>query len=162
MAEDFCGKEDVRYDKKRSEALEHLHCGLRDHQEDIDTLLWQTILAYQNYPFYTTSGLPFCYTIKRKRNGEYSGELLISRKEGSKTLTKSSVLLAFHKILEEMAAGTQEHTPVIPEYSGPKAIGQIFGISYIYSLFWEMGLIRVPEKVERKLKNKKETSAATL
>ena len=38
----------------------------------------------------------------------------------------------------------------------------IFGISYIYSLFWEMGLIRVPEKVEKKLKNKKETSAATL
>ena len=72
------------------------------------------------------------------------------------------MLLAFHKILEEMAAGTQEHTPVIPEYSGPKAIGQIFGISYIYSLFWEMGLIRVPEKVEKKLKNKKETSAATL
>jgi hypothetical protein len=38
-----------------------------------------------------------------------------------------------------------------PEYKGPKAIGQIFGISYIYSLFWKLGLIKVPQKVEDKI-----------
>ena len=40
-----------------------------------------------------------------------------------------------------------------PEYKGPKAIGQIFGISYIYSIFWKFGLIRVPERIEEKLNN---------
>lgn len=40
---------------------------------------------------------------------------------------------------------------ILPEYKGPKAIGQIFGISYIYSIFWKFGLIRVPAKVQEKL-----------
>ena len=31
--------------------------------------------------------------------------------------------------------------------------GQIFGISYIYSIFWKFGLIRVPERIEEKLNN---------
>ena len=35
---------------------------------------------------------------------------------------------------------------VPPEYKGPKAIGQIFGISYLYSMFWKWGLINVPER----------------
>jgi hypothetical protein len=42
----------------------------------------------------------------------------------------------------------------VPEFKGPKAIGQIFGISYIYSLFWNWGLIRVPEKIEAHMKQK--------
>lgn len=112
--------------------------------ENPEEALWQTVIAYQNHPFRTASGLPFSYTVKCKKNGKYSGELLISRKEGSKTLTKSSVQLAFHKVAEESAEGP-------PFYKGSKAIGQIFGISYVYSLFWKWGLIRVPSQVERKL-----------
>jgi hypothetical protein len=65
-------------------------------------------------------------------------------------LTKSSVLLAFERVLAQMEI--VDETLVPPTFKGPKAIGQIFGISYIYSLFWRMGLIRVPEKTERKLK----------
>ena len=42
-----------------------------------------------------------------------------------------------------------------PEYPGPKSIGQIFGISYIYSIFWKLGIIRVPEKIEKKLEGER-------
>jgi hypothetical protein len=114
--------------------------------DDLDEALWRVVMVYQNYELYTKSGLMFSYVVKCKRNGEYSGELIVSRKEESKTLTKSSIMLAFHKVLSDM----KDTTP--PEYKGPKAIGQIFGISYIYSLFWKLGLIRVPKKVEEKIK----------
>jgi hypothetical protein len=114
--------------------------------DELDEALWRVVMVYQNYELYTKSGLMFSYVVKCKRNGEYSGELIVSRKEESKTLTKSSIMLAFHKVLSDM----KDTTP--PEYKGPKAIGQIFGISYIYSLFWKLGLIRVPKKVEEKIK----------
>ena len=114
---------------------------------DAEDALWQAVIAYQDYPFHTSSGLPFSYTVRQKKNGEYSGELLISRKESSKTLTKSSMLLALQSVREQTG-------PEPPLYTGPKAIGQVFGISYIYSLFWKWNLIRVPEKVERKLRGK--------
>lgn len=128
---------------------------------DADTALWQAVIAYQNYLFYTSSGLPFSYTVKCKRNGEHSGEMIVSRKEGSKTLTRSSVMLAFHKVLEGITTADVSNTDgtvsvvIVPlEYKGPKAIGQIFGISYVYSLFWKWGLIKVPGKVENKLRGK--------
>lgn len=137
-------------------AVEKLQRGILEREDELEELLWDALLVYQGYIFYTSSGLPFSYVVKRKKNGEYSGELLVSRKESSKTLTRSSVLLAFHKVIKM----TQIHDIngktelILPEYKGPKAIGQIFGISYIYSIFWEFGLIRVPEKVNEKLMNR--------
>ncbi len=41
--------------------------------------LWQAVIAFQKYPFYTAAGLPFVYELKKGRNGEYSRELIISR-----------------------------------------------------------------------------------
>lgn len=152
---------DTENDRKRVKVVEELHKKLIENG-DADTALWKTVIAYQNYLFYTSSGLPFSYTVKCKKNGEYSGELLVSRKEGSKTLTRSSVMLAFHKVQEVTAFwdvvnpdGTVSTVIVPPEYKGPKAIGQIFGISYVYSLFWKWQLIKVPEKVEDKLRGSK-------
>ena len=81
-------------------AVKKLHQGIIEQESEIDKLLWDTLLVYQGYVFCTSSGLPFSYVVKRKRNGEYSGELLVSRKETSKTLTRSSVLLAFHKVID--------------------------------------------------------------
>jgi hypothetical protein len=149
-------------------------------EADADAALWQTVIVYQKYPFHTSSGLPFFYTVKQGKNGAYTGELVVSRKEGSKTLTRSSVLLAFHKVLESLKivqvdsdgeenTGSEANTDgetntgdavstvaLVPaEYKGPKAIGQIFGISYVYSLFWKWGLIAVPEKIEEKLRGKR-------
>jgi hypothetical protein len=137
---------------KRIKAVEELHSmiankvskGLDDNTDlsEINEALWRAVMAYQDCELYTKSGLMFSYVVKYKRNGEYSGELVVSRKEESKTLTKSSIMLAFRKVLLDM----KDTTP--PEYKGPKAIGQIFGISYIYSLFCKLGIIRVPKKVE--------------
>ena len=114
---------------------------------EAEDALWQAVIAYQDYPFHTSSGLPFSNTVRQKKNGEYSGELLISRKESSKTLTKSSMLLALQRVRDRS-------DPEPPLYTDPKTIGQIFGISYIYSLFWKWNLLRVPEKVEKKLRRK--------
>lgn len=129
---------------------------------EIEDALWKAVITYQDYPFYTSSGLPFSYKVKRKKNGEYSGELIVSRKEESKTLTRSSVMLAFQTVLKEITVMDTEENSAKgfspPMYKGPKAIGQIFGISYVYSLFWKMGLIKVPEKIEEKLKGKEEKS----
>jgi hypothetical protein len=136
-------------EKLHNMIADKLEKGIDDNTDlnELDEALWSAVMAYQNYELYTKSGLMFSYAVKCKRNGEYSGELIVSRKEESKTLTKSSIMLAFHKVLSDM----KDTTP--PEYKGPKAIGQIFGISYIYSLFWKLGLIRVPKKVEEKIKD---------
>ena len=131
-------------------SIEQLHRGIveREAAEILEKYLWEAVLAYQDHILYTLSGLEFSYTVKRKKNGEYSGELLVSRKETSKTLTRSSVMLAFHKVLEriQIVEENGEVQLIPPEYKGPKAIGQIFGISYIFSLFLEFGLIKVSKK----------------
>lgn len=144
--------------QERKRTIAELHIGILTESKDVDGLLWEAVLAFQDYSLRTVSGLPFSYRIKRKKNGEYSGEILVSRKEGSKTLTKSSVLLAFHTVLKRIetmppSCGQESGKDILeaPEYSGPKAIGQIFGISYIYSLFWLLGLIKVPEKIGDRL-----------
>ena len=129
------------------QSIKELHRGIIEGktQEELDVLLWDAVLTYQDQMLYTLSGLEFSYTVKHKKNGEYSGELLVSRKETSKTLTRSSVLLAFHKVLEatEVTSEGDEASFQPPASRGPKAIGQIFGISYIFSLFLAFGLIRL-------------------
>ena len=113
--------------------------------EDAHGALWEAVTACQGEMFHTASGLPFSYSVRKKRDGTYSGELLVTRKEGSKSLTRSSVELAFDRVCRDASGGET------PFYKGPKAIGQIFGISYVYSLFWAWGLIEVPEAVARRL-----------
>lgn len=54
--------------------------------------------------------------------------------------------------LEKLHQGIRQQQDDLEDFKGPKAIGQIFGISYVYSLFWKFGLIRVPAKVEEKLR----------
>lgn len=57
----------------------------RERKEVVDRLqkevnndnFWNAIIAFQNYPFHTYSGLPFSYTIKVGKNGELNKELLI-------------------------------------------------------------------------------------
>lgn len=141
------------YQSEREVAVKRLKKGILEKKTELDKLLWDALLAGQGEFFNTSSGLPFSYVVKRKRNGEYSGELLVSRKESSKTLTRSSVLLAFHKVIDatQICDIDGKAELILPEYKGPKAIGQIFGISYIYSIFWKFELIRVPAKVQEKL-----------
>ena len=102
--------------------------------------LWQTIIAFQEYPFKTVTGLPFRYKLKVGKNGEYNRELLIDRREKSKSLAWSSVVLAF-----------ENSKRVSEEVKKPKALGDIRGVSYIYPILWRFGLIRVPEEIEKKM-----------
>ena len=60
--------------------------------------LWEAVVQFQNKPFYTISGLPFHYHLKRGKNGEYTRELLIDR-SSSKPLVWSSFLLAYRQAL---------------------------------------------------------------
>lgn len=137
---------------ERRQYVQKLHKGVIESAADAEDLLWNVVMAYQNHTFYTLLGLEFSYEVKRKRNGEYSGELLVSRKETSKTLTRSSIMLAFRRVMEGIKTVKDEENTflIVPEYRGPKAIGQIFGISYIYSMFIEFELIKKAEKAGKK------------
>ena len=97
------------------------------------------ILAYAGVKFKTYSGLPFSYQIKKGRNGEYTKELWIDRRENSKSLAWSSVLLALKNIKEKVV-------------ERPKALGDIRGVTYIYGMFYRFGLIDVPDEVKEKMK----------
>ena len=91
--------------------------------------------------FKTYSGLPFTYEIKKGRNGEYTKELWIDRREKSKSLAWSSVPLALQNIKK-----------VGEVVDRPKALGDIRGVTYIYGMFYRFGLIDVPDEVKEKMK----------
>lgn len=99
---------------------------------------WGVVLAYAGIQFKTYSGLPFSYQIKKGRNGEYTKELWIDRRENSKSLAWSSVLLALKNIKEKVV-------------ERPKALGDIRGVTYIYGMFYRFGLIDVPDEVKEKM-----------
>ena len=99
---------------------------------------WGVVLAYAGVKFKTYSGLPFCYEIKKGRNGEYTKELWIDRREKSKSLAWSSVLLALKNIKGEVV-------------DRPKVLGDIRGATYIYGMFYRFGLIDVLDEVKEKM-----------
>ena len=89
--------------------------------------------------------MPFSYKIKTGRNGELTKELWIDRREGSKSLTWSSVLLALGNIKGEVV-------------DRPKALGDIRGVTYIFGMFYRFGLIDVPDEVKEKMKHPKQNT----
>ena len=102
--------------------------------------LWKCVVAFRGYKFKTMSGLPFTYTLKKGRGDEFTKELWIDRREDSKSLAWSSVLLAYHNIGK-----------IGEVVDRPKALGDIRGVSYIYGLFYRFGLIDVPDEVKEKM-----------
>lgn len=99
---------------------------------------WGVVLAYAGVKFKTYSGLPFTYEIKKGRNGAYTKELWIDRRQKSKSLAWSSIVLALGNIKEEVV-------------DRPKALGDIRGVTYIYGMFYRFGLIDVPDEVKEKM-----------
>lgn len=128
------GAERVRRMRKRKSVLENLLAGWSEEA------LWAAVIEFQGYKFRTYSGLSFSYKLKKGRGGAYTKELFIDRRENSKSLVWSSVLLAFGKIHEIGAV-----------VSRPKALGDIRGVTYIYGMFYRFGLIDVPENVKEKM-----------
>ena len=123
----------------RNAALEKLAA------ERTEACLWDCVVAFQNVPFRTASGLPFQYQLKVGRNGSYNKELLIDRRKESKSLAWSSVLLAFRTVVESEKG--------VFFADRPKALGDIRGVSYIYPLFYRFGLILVPDKIKEKMED---------
>ena len=109
--------------------------------EPTEEHLWEVVLLYAGVRFKTYSGLPFTYEIRKGRNGQYTKELWIDRRENSKSLAWSSVLLALGNIkkVEEVV-------------ERPKALGDIRGVTYIYGMFYRFGLINVPDEAKEKMK----------
>ena len=106
--------------------------------EPTEESFWGVVLAYAGVKFKTYSGLPFTYEVRKGRNGEYTKELWIDRRENSKSLAWSSIVLALGNIKEEVV-------------ERPKALGDIRGVTYIYGMFYRFGLIDVPDEVKEKM-----------
>lgn len=118
---------------------------IEDLQDDpTEESLWHAVVLFQEYPFYTASGLSFSYTLKEGRDGTPNKELVVNRRKESKTLAWSSVMLAFNKAIEI-------RWQVIER---PKALGDIRGISYIYPILYRFGIIDVSEKNAEKMQLK--------
>lgn len=88
-------------------------------EEDKLEILWEAIVAFQMFPFYTVKNCSFTYSVK-------GNEMKISRKE--KTITRSTVKLALRHALE------------LGVVNGPKKLG-VFGASYLYPIFLFFGII---------------------
>ena len=115
------------------------------------TNLWQAIIDLQGHEFSTSGrgsrpGIQFSYHVKpegtaagKHYDGEsvpgWSNELIVDRKE--KSVTRASAELAYQRVLE-MAAEQGVDVPIV---SGPKKLN-VFGASYLYPIFLEMGVIR--------------------
>ena len=129
------GAERIRRMRKRDKIIEKVRI------EQTEEALWAAMIEFQGYKFRTYSGLVFSYSLKKGRGDTYTKELFIDRRENSKSLAWSSVLLAFHNI------------PSIGSVvDRPKALGDIRGVPYIYAMFYRFGLIDAPEKAKEKMK----------
>ena len=161
------GAERIRRMRKREKILEELRA------EQSEDALWAAVIEFQGYKFRTYSGLVFSYSLKKgrgrgntesgvaneqdeackqaeacKQGGVYTKELFIDRRENSKSLAWSSVLLAYHNI------------PSIGSVvDRPKALGDIRGVTYIYAMFCRFGLIDAPEKAKEKMEPVREKKA---
>ena len=102
---------------------------------------WSVVVAYAGVKFKTYSGLSFSYEVRKGRNGEYTKELWIDRREKSKSLAWSSIVLALGNIIK-----------VGEVVDRPKALGDIRGVTYIYGMFYRFGLIDVPDEAKEKMK----------
>ena len=88
---------------RQQEAVHRLHeCCTEEN-------LWRCIAEFQNTRMWTASGLPFQYKLKVGRNGRFTKELWVDRREDSKSLAWSSVKLAFHSLYDAEAETSQEN-----------------------------------------------------
>lgn len=112
--------------------------------------LWKHLIENQHRTYHTAKGLSFTYEIRRltdvrgsergsgdgdksrPENG-WSNELFISRKQ--KSITRATVNMAYRKALQLMETDGC--------VKGPKSLN-VFGASYIYAVFVELGIIFEP------------------
>lgn len=130
-----CIDVDIQKEKIKEQLLEAVLKG-----EEAEPLLWEVLIIWQETAFKTASGLPFTYTIRKGKRGQLTKELWIDRRESSKSLSFGSIRMAFKNACQKKYV------------SRPKEMGDIRGVSYMYSIFWRMGIIEVPQKYAEKMK----------
>ena len=127
---------------KRYRATRKLQTYIRESNGVFDShtsfLLWRCVVIFQNYPFQTSGrngkgAVEFTYTVSKGGRGgrHYEGESVdgwgneiwvgIGGVKKEKSISRSSVDLAFQKYLEK-------------DITGPKQLG-VFGASYLLPLF---------------------------
>lgn len=126
-------KENLPMTEEQKTSRERLLAAIRQ-EKDAEACLWDALVAWQEVPFKTASGLPFTYTIRLGKRGQLTKELWIDRREGSKSLCFGSIRAAFANACREKYV------------SRPKGMGDIRGVSYMYPIFWKLGVIEVPPK----------------
>lgn len=114
----------LRKYRNRKAIVDKLAAEVGTESENAKDLLWETITAFEDYPFKTAKGLRYYYTVK-------GNELFISRKD--KSVTRASVNMAFETAVRLQREGS--------EITGPKMLG-CFGASYLYPIFIRIGVIR--------------------
>ena len=136
----FPGEAEAANISAGAERQRHYRAVIALRKDPCEENLWKCVVAFRGYKFKTLSGLPFTYTLKKGRGDEFTKELWIDRREDSKSLAWSSVMLAYHNIGK-----------IGEVVDRPKALGDIRGVSYIYGLFYRFGLIDVPDKAKEKM-----------
>lgn len=136
-------------DEKQEECLRRLR------EAPGEETLWACVLAFQNEPFRTASGLPFSYHLKRGKRGAYTRELFVDRREKSKSITWKTVVMSFETVRQ-----MEGEKPLVDR---PKAMGDLRGVSYIYPIFYRFGLLEAPEKYAARMENggERETASKT-
>ncbi len=125
--------------------MEDIEKVVRDLQDAVRTgewkeELWECVKLFQGVPFRTSGrgssgsgGVDFTYQMKlSNRTGKLTDEIYVSRKERSKTITRSTVELA---MVNALAVQAEEGC-----VAGPKKL-KVFGASYLYALFLRWGVV---------------------
>ncbi len=116
--------ERLRKYRSRKTAVVQLASALNnDDLPHLEETLWNTLAAFEGYPFKTAKGLRYYYTVK-------GNEIFFSRKE--KSVTRASVSIALRTAIELQKTGTS--------ITGPKML-RCFGASYLYPVFRRLGVI---------------------
>ena len=127
--------ERIKVYRKREKAVKELSADMCEEK------LWDAVVEFRGYPFRTVSGMSFTYMLKKGRNGEYNREIEVNRCKESKTLVWSSVMLGFDNALAMKGSSVE----------CPKALGDIWGVLYIFPILYRFGVISVPDDVALKM-----------
>lgn len=100
-------KEDLTEKGKGSSSIQDVSCNGADEVADVhvqdaeavlekfkqcpsDEILWKTVMAFAGTGFKTMKGLDFTYSLKIGRNGTYTDEIFVDRKEKVKVSQKAA------------------------------------------------------------------------
>lgn len=122
MEEASTNAERIKIYRERQQARERVIESFQENMDSIqrETILWDAIVKFAGYPFFTMKKLKFTYHVK-------GHEIFVTRKE--KSITRSSVNIAFQKAID-----------LERNVTGPKKL-ETFGASYLYAIFQRIGVI---------------------